>query len=612
MRGTLIALTCGVALALLLADAPDPPAPAASATATPAPEARYHWPAGTVHAYQVELEDSGRVDVPGLEADAPLVVEGALALAGVLVIEVVEADGAGAELIARLETLDRVSWAIQGQDVPEPERLLLGHRAFVRVGGEGAVGEVRFEQGAPKSYAQVMERLVRQAVVPLSGAEERGAYGVAPWRVELGCGPGACRLSAERSGADYAELSFVPSHLDFDGIAGAASGQVALTRSGLLQRSEVDEALTLTRRGAPIAEAEWRSRLVWLGARSEPALTGGPERKVSAAELGPGRREALVQRAAGMTFAQVEADLLRYGAGGMMPHHERWLWRVSGLMRLDPSLAGHLADLALADDTPMGTRRLVLDLLAGVGHAQAQAALRRMLASEVLARDASFPRYVQRAILVRRPEPETVALVAALYQSREGHSRYASAVAWGGALGQLRRWDPEAAAAGADAIASELRQAEDPSEQRALLMGLAASRQGGHEALIAGFAESDDPHLRRAAVGALAHVPTGAPLLARLAGDGDHLVRGYALDVLRGHPLDDAALEALARSAALPEAGRSAGSFVTLVERLVGEGLSPADDARRVLEALWHSSGPDRASRHAIARAMRRLDLAQR
>ena len=93
-------------------------------------------------------------------------------------------------------------------------------------------------------------------------------------------------------------------------------------------------------------------------------------------ESGAGRRNALLLRAAGLTGAQLVLDIRAHATMERLPDHNRWLWRATGLLKLEPALCSQLVTLFQDKTLGQETRALILDLLVGAGHATAQEAMR--------------------------------------------------------------------------------------------------------------------------------------------------------------------------------------------------------------------------------------------
>lgn len=362
-------------------------------------------------------------------------------------------------------------------------------------------------------------------------------------------------------------------------------------------RADVPAPAPVVRPGAPNASAE-----------ALPADPGVPQAVAAVADAA--HEDLLRRRTGDMTFERARADLLRWGRGGRMPDHNRWLWRVTGLLELRPELARDFADLVRGGALGPPGDALVFDLLANVGHPEAQAALRELIADPALRGRADAPGLVQRLVLLRDPEPETVDFLAARYAAEDGPSRRATAAALGATLGRLAERDPARVAAPADRLVRDLGAASDPDERRALLTAAGNAGLDSFVPEVRRALAAPAPEVRAAAARALRRM--GGPaetdaLLATLTADEDAAVQRAAATALAERSLTDEQLlalaEALGRGAPLPpEAVHPLiASLVRQADALGPEGVLPA------LEALAARPDLDREAGHRVVAELRRL-----
>jgi HEAT repeat protein len=241
-------------------------------------------------------------------------------------------------------------------------------------------------------------------------------------------------------------------------------------------------------------------------------------------------RKSMADRAAGLTPDDLLADLARVDAGAALADKNRWLWRASGLLRLQPGLSEDLADLILDPSTHHAGRALALDLLVSVGHDAAQAALRRAFAggedwgpgAHTLANRLGF---------LLKPAPATAALVAQRFATAEGEHR----TAWGYTLGAVAsHLDAEAAHTLTRPLAAGLATAETSTDRRHFLRALGNAGLEADVALIGPHTRDADPRVRKAAAGALRKCNDSASeaLLAGLLTDPDPDVQQSAARAL--------------------------------------------------------------------------------
>lgn len=221
--------------------------------------------------------------------------------------------------------------------------------------------------------------------------------------------------------------------------------------------------------------------------------------------------------------------------GGLLPQHERWLWRATGLLVLEPERAAELAR-ACTDGTLDGAARvLALDLLANVAHSEAQSALRDVLAHAEVAASADYPNLLQRVVLVRAPEPELLTFYEERAASLEGAPRRSAASALGALVGHARDHDPEAGAVQVASLVRALDDAHGSADRRALIQALGNARASEAEARVDELTHDEDPDVRLTAVRAMGRLGSDdgrARLVERAIDDPSAAVRVEALHAL--------------------------------------------------------------------------------
>lgn len=266
------------------------------------------------------------------------------------------------------------------------------------------------------------------------------------------------------------------------------------------------------------------------------------------------RRKLLEQQADGLTATELVNVFREYAASGTLPNHNRLLWRAHGLLMLEPERVWELRPVFEGGNST--ARRLVLDLLASVGHSEAQAMMRELLASEAAQGDPHFEELYQRVGFVDVPESETVAMVETRYrQARDegdDDARFASAYTLG-ALAQ--RADEETAEPLREELTRDLFGATDPVETQHLLRALGNARHPENVATLVLFADHADPDVRTVVASSLGRPATerGRGWLMTLLDDPDRLVQKQAIRNLRHHALEGDDFDTLA---ALVTAGR--------------------------------------------------------
>lgn len=254
-----------------------------------------------------------------------------------------------------------------------------------------------------------------------------------------------------------------------------------------------------------------------------------PSSETPAARPYDAAARALDLRIDGLTLAEALDGVARY-ARGNLPEHSRWLYRVSGFLHRHPAHCAALADAALADGATGEMQAMAADVLAGVGHGAAQAALRDLIDRSALG-PAVRHRLLQSHLNLRTPSPEAADWLAR--QLDDPQVGPAAANALGAVAGRLAETHPAQADAALSRLQQGLKRAQTVEGQRAHLLGLGNSGQAAaHVALP--FAESETPAVRAAAARALRHLPDAEArqALLRLAVDPDDRVRARAIEAL--------------------------------------------------------------------------------
>ncbi|HEY2517252.1 MAG TPA: HEAT repeat domain-containing protein [Polyangiaceae bacterium] len=538
----------------------------AAVVAPDAPPLALHFEPGTTLHYQLAWsgEQRGRIfqgdtsaTQPGEDTHATTRID--MALRATFFVEAVKKDEA--LLVMTITDVDRYGFHILGGEVfPSHEgaaKALIGHRARVRVAASGEALDVAFERDAPDVFMNVVQWIVARSAISLGGsgggvrswdAYERGPFGLSAVRY--------ARL--DDGGVGRARTRYT----SFDAFAGGADPRAfeeptldghttAHLQAGVLQDLEEDERVkVVSHAGEPELEggASFHMLLTQVdraGAAPAAVAYGAPSPAGTPIVGRETRAQLLDQRIDGLTPEQLLADVRTYANGGVMPQHTRWLWRASGLLKRDPSLAAELAKTATAKGATDTARALVLDLLASVGDASAQAAMREILDSSALASSGARPGLLQRVSFLDAPDEKTIdSVVAAMRAGKQkGWSdlRFAAAHAVAAASRAVAKNGDDATARQlVRRLDDEVRTAETPQAKAALLGALANASIPEAAAVAAPFASSDDADLREAAAEAVKRTDTAdaKEMLFALLGDPDPSVEAAAIASLAARSLD--------------------------------------------------------------------------
>jgi hypothetical protein len=308
-------------------------------------------------------------------------------------------------------------------------------------------------------------------------------------------------------------------------------------------------------------------------------------------------QKALLQRTMGMDVARVVTDLLRYGDGGQMPDHARWVWRATGALKLDPKGCTELAKVAVDTNRSSDGRRFITELLVSVGSDEAQAALRELLSADTTKSDPKYYDILQRLSLLEHPQPETAQFAQSLLKDGSFEVRMGSAFTVGALSRALSANGDETLGA---QLNTELRglmeSAKDSDEQAGYLAALGNAGREDNVPYIAKAAQSPSSDVRRTTADALRHTQTkeAESTILDLASDRDDSVQRAALETLEGWKLEPRHIEALEKKL---EEGRITPQAKTNLTRLLAQELRSGDPdksavSRRMLEQMVNGSLP--------------------
>lgn len=419
-------------------------------------------------------------------------------------------------------------------DAEAARAALVEPRAWMAVDATGRVAGFYFSAEASTLYEQLVQTLAAEAELVLGPGErwsatQRTAHGASTSRYVAR--PAADGWSIERTRAPYDALAALPGAARIDSVSTA---RARVADAGHLSELTASERIDADGAEGAVAAGSRLSltlRSITAGGAPMPdlaALTArAPGQVVPSAD---GQRRALIERADGMTPAGMLGDVLRFGAGGRLPDHNRWLWRATGLLTLDDRAAAALgARFDAAELGPRG-RALIADLLASAGTPAAQTALRSALDGAAAHADPARGLLLQRLAFVEAPTAETVDWLTG--EMANGPDRLAAATALGSAAGRVAGADSARSEAAVDALLGALEAAEAPEEAAALLRALGNAGQARALDAIAGQMDHAEPGVRAATATALRNIegPRAARMLADLVADGAPMVQASALD----------------------------------------------------------------------------------
>ncbi|MFB1481778.1 HEAT repeat domain-containing protein [Corallococcus sp. RDP092CA] len=559
------ALVCLGALALWLS-ASSPSAATVEASESSHRLPLFRWRVGEAHTFHLVWDDLTRValPMPGPDAKAQA-LEGVLHLDGELTLQALESRATGTRLRLTLRRLARHEAVLSGQALLPDAAALQAHlpdtaSAWLELDARGALQAVRFSEAEPPLFRQLAQTLsaelfpseLRDAESWTATESTQTGEVAATFAFEPG---DASRLTRRRSryqrlraaGAWPVAKQALGSLTTFD--RDAEGHLVAISQDEVLDALGAD--------GQALVSKRLRLRLTYQSRELRPLPPSDEQKLVvrtpsqiafeADAELGQLRSQA-----EGMTVDELLETLEDATSPDSIAGLDVFARRAIAALQLEPKRCQELARLFLKPGTHPGLRELMLDLLVGAGHPQAQATLRALLlAPEAREHAGAYVMMVQRAGFVTKPEPELgVMLNGLLDRARTEHDvpvERATSYALGAWASRL---DPASAEARAALRTLENAVADasgDEARAHALraLGGTAAERLVD---VVPPHLRAESPDVRAAAADALRQAPQELAtrlLLDALETETDRGVQRALLDALNTRPLDAVALEHL-------------------------------------------------------------------
>lgn len=488
-------------------------------------------------------------------------------------------------------------------DATTASRILEHREVIIEIDRRGQIEALRFAPEDPTLFKHLAQMIVGELQVIVEPgartwiAHERNQHGLATTDYAV-VDADAEAVELSRTRTDYAEVAGAPTET-LPTVEGRY--RVRLARAGHLLRLQGEEtiqagdAMRMSGRidlefthSAPITDGLPRLAAHGAGERRVPGVVPASDASV---------RDTLEKRVGGLTPDQLVADLTRVAQGGAIADKNRWLWQATGLLRLKPELAERLVE-GFADANHAG-RALTLDLLASVGHARAQAAMRTALGHD-LSDDPRGATLINRLGFIERPTGETLAFAAQRLAESEGAERTAWQYTLGAVAGHhARHGDAARAEAAAAPLLSALSAAQTPEDRRHALRALGNAGLEAHRDALLPHAQDDDRRVRRATARALRHLTDAESeaTLANLVIDSDVAVQQAAISTLGKRPLG--ANHMADFSAQIAKGQIHEDAWPELLDALRDQRGVDAADVQQVLDAM-------------LARPMRRARLRTR
>lgn len=585
MRLVCLALAALAAFLCLRPNSRPDPAPRAARSSAPATDLAARWPAGRRFEYDVEAtgRESTRL---GATPDA---VEARMDVAGRLVVRSAGPRGDRLRLSVGLRDLERATFTVMGHDLLSAVPPSL--EVQIELDAQGRIVAAGVPAGAPDGLVPVVAWLMSGLQMAPSGGLPRWSgtepaplgdarHDYAPCDGEPRC--------VEKTLVGYARLDAAA--LSSVTLAPVVSGSARMTldEDHVIEHVELREHVDVPdAKGGTLAAAERSMTFVRLSqtADAPPAdLALSPLRQPTSAE------RLLTERADGMTAERVLEDLSAHALAAAMPDHSRWLWQVTGLLRLDPTVAPRLRAVFLAMPAGAPGRALVLDVLTHAGTPACQAVLRELLTDPEARRDPHHAAHFQRLALLGAPTAETVELARVAHRSGDRPPEVTS-LTLGAVVGSACRTAlAEPCREGMSDLRASLHGASDAERKLDVLRALGNAGQPEVEGLVDRFVDADDALLRLGAAAALRKIDTATARrsLVTLAGDEDDRVATRALMALGERPADEETMAGLAR---LAEGELADPGTAELLVNVLQPAAGTSAEARAALVALAQRPG---------------------
>jgi hypothetical protein len=622
LLAALIAVSASLSLGLWLTSADAPASGSTAQASAPAASARAFtlrpsWPVGTRYVYALDWRSDQRIQLPmpGQSTGEGELLKGSVRLSAELVLRSLGRQGESFLLGASLENVREARLDIAGQlalDAATLKQAFAGREVLLTVDSNGALRSMHFDPKAPDFFKHQFQWLLTHAqpTLPSTEAQRNAGRWEAVEPTTLGQARGSYETNAEhpltvnRVREGYTKLyvaaeqkGALPQKLD-------SSARFTFSEAGHLEAMNHQERL-LAHDGAGAVLVD-SAELLQLTLREVSRFTPPADLGLAARteERKPGvitvsadlEQRQLQQRAAGLTMELLKADLLKHAQGGLMPDMNRWLWRATGLLKLEPARCGELAAVFARPEMGAQARAVVLDLLAGAGHAQAQAVLRDLLETPAAQADEThYALFLQRLGMIDAPTPESMEYLARKHATaRAGQQesvRSASAYALGAAVGRLPVEDAQAGTYNR-LLQEELAAASTSAERVTYLRSMGNAGRPENESAILSHVADSDPQVRAAVAAALrkGDSPDSTQALLQLVRASERPVQAEALTALSERYLDAAALASL-RDAVV--AGGLRQGTETLLVSLLADRLDGGPAVFQMLQALERKSTQD-------------------
>lgn len=562
------------------------------------------------YAFEYAADESSRLDAPSRD-EALVELSGRVRLAGELVLTPARGPRADRRVWALRAQLSRAELVVSGRaqlaDLAAARRIFDNAQVLVETDLDGMLRAVHERDDDPVIARQTLRQLALELTLVRRPGDawdvaEPAPHGTARSRYAWATDG----VTLRRARDEYASLtSLTPD------AAQSVHGEAAFTfgRDGALASLDGDERIDVGDPARPSMSSHTHLALRLTASRPTAPMTDlsafAPRRVDRPTASREMSAQHLAQRVDGLTVDAMIDTLNENLAGGIVPDHDRFFWRATGLLALHPEAAEVLGTVFRDPRASARARGLVLDLLARSGTPEAQ----RVLVALLDGPDAdgpSRPHYLQRLGFVRAPSPETLDLATRAMDRPD--TRAASFYVLGSLAHTLSEEGRGDESARCNARLLDALSHAQPGEARHLLAALGNARRDENAAALAPYAHDPDVAVRSAAARALAVTggDESTEALWSMLDDAEADVQELAIAGLRDRALDASRVTELA--ARVRDGRLSQRVYVALAGLLRAQSTAHHAAVLACLETMVAQDvhdGPTRATVYALLTALR-------
>lgn len=416
---------------------------------------RFSFDAGSVYSYAVDwkVDQQNRVLSPQKTgANTESQVEGKLALKGkVELVSYGKRDDVFV-LGLRVHAVEELRWTVLGQQVVKDAgagKAFEGREAFFELTPSGKITRTHFRDSASAEWKSFAQWLITELEFELPTEAQDWERG--EWFAEESTALGRTQSEYKRVGVEGLHLARTrPYFVELVGAdvratvqEGKEGATADLSEAGHLTQLVTQGNWALSDGNGPSVKYDKRLALTLLSVRRDkPKSLPNFKSDYAAFNVGdsPGQvsssEEALRNRVGNMNVGEMVSDVLAFANGGRMDH--QWMWQATGLLEMHPEATRELEEAYAHPELTTQGKGLVLDLLASVGHDQAQASLRKLVDTRVEGEsDEDHAVLFNRVSLLSSANRETAQFVEEKFEEHAGEDMTPMRIASTYALGAV-------------------------------------------------------------------------------------------------------------------------------------------------------------------------------